>query len=165
MRLLTSRVKVALMISLALASYAPRAAAQEPGTTATATTAWAICGTELGTGPVVVLSSCAFAAGACVGYGLFKCLEWTFPETFVGPPGIPPPPPPPITKELCIFKHSICIDDAEEAWEMAYDMCLALHMDEFSDAFDDCMQGHDKDLTDQTQKCEDEFADCLKNVP
>ena len=74
-----TKVKAMGMVLLLLALDVPKSAAQEPGTATAA--AWVIC--ETPAGPVLVMGTCAAAAGACVGYGVYTgiswCWEWWWP--------------------------------------------------------------------------------------
>lgn len=123
-----------------------------------------VCETAAAVGGETLLPAvCAGALGICVGYGLYKGIEYCW-DPLGGPVGIDPPPVPPKTKEGCVFQRSICDSNAEKDWDDAYDACKAQFPNEYSDGFDNCMQVHDQNLQNEHENCEDQYNKCIAGV-
>jgi hypothetical protein len=165
---LTTKMMAILTMSLALAAYAPRVAAQTVVIEAP-TVSW-LCTAA----PVAAEGVCVFAAGCCVGYigglGGVKVLEYCWPETFVGPkpcPGFGPtnplPPWQPTTKEGCLFQRTTCIETATEAWVSATANCSAVAAPS-SPEWEACMEVANSKYIDDLRKCRDTYLACINRV-
>jgi hypothetical protein len=158
---LTTRMMAISTMSLALAAYAPRAIAQTGVVEAPAASGW-LC-TVAAANPELACVT-VFAAGCCVGYGIFKGLEYCWPETFIGPKDCPAPnplpPPKPTTPAGCKFFFSLCWDTAHEPWDEALKACE----ENFPDSVEECMAEPDKKLNDDLKKCQDDYKARLKRI-